>query len=163
MSSHHPQKVLRAQFSLYVNKSGLKPDSFHFTYLKKHNCLPSLERGETARFTQRLNRAVKRGSPIDGITGSRKRIKWKEHPSQNDRLTTRIVWCWSDVFDVEPTSNQSWVVVPYLLSALYPNDLLVLSCEIALFDNGPLLCNNLVHYSVLLHCRRSPSKQTTFA
>ena len=29
-SSHHPQEVLRAQFSLYVHKGGLKPDSFHF-------------------------------------------------------------------------------------------------------------------------------------
>ena len=29
-SSHHPQKVLLAQFSLYVHKGGLKPDSFHF-------------------------------------------------------------------------------------------------------------------------------------
>ena len=29
-SSHHPQEVLLAQFSLYVRKSGLKPDSFHF-------------------------------------------------------------------------------------------------------------------------------------
>ena len=27
-SSHHPQEVL--QFSLYVHKGGLKPDSFHF-------------------------------------------------------------------------------------------------------------------------------------
>ena len=30
-SSHHPQEVLLAQFSLYVHKGGLKPDSFHFT------------------------------------------------------------------------------------------------------------------------------------
>ena len=30
-SSHHPQEVLLAQFSLYVDKGGLKPDSFHFT------------------------------------------------------------------------------------------------------------------------------------
>ena len=29
-SSHHPQEVLLAQFSLYVHKSGLKPDSFLF-------------------------------------------------------------------------------------------------------------------------------------
>ena len=29
-SSHLPQEVLLAQFSLYVDKSGLKPDSFHF-------------------------------------------------------------------------------------------------------------------------------------
>ena len=29
-SSHHPQEVFLAQFSLYVHKGGLKPDSFHF-------------------------------------------------------------------------------------------------------------------------------------
>ena len=29
-SSHHSQEVLLAQFSLYVHKGGLKPDSFHF-------------------------------------------------------------------------------------------------------------------------------------
>ena len=29
-SSHHPQEVLLAQFSLYVYKGGLKPDSFNF-------------------------------------------------------------------------------------------------------------------------------------
>ena len=29
-SSHHPQEVLLAQFSLCVHKGGLKPDSFHF-------------------------------------------------------------------------------------------------------------------------------------
>ena len=32
-SSHHPQEVLLAQFSLYVHKGGLKPDSFHFYYI----------------------------------------------------------------------------------------------------------------------------------
>ena len=33
-SSHHPQEVLLAQFSLYVHKGGIKPDSFHLcTYL----------------------------------------------------------------------------------------------------------------------------------
>ena len=34
-SSHHPQEVLLAQFSLYVHKGGLKPDSFHFIYISK--------------------------------------------------------------------------------------------------------------------------------
>ena len=29
-SSHHPQEVRLAQFSLYVHKGGLKPDSFYF-------------------------------------------------------------------------------------------------------------------------------------
>ena len=56
-SSHHPQEVLLAQFSLYVHKGGLKPDSFHFfkcqhsigqhlnarryiyTYAIRNNCL----------------------------------------------------------------------------------------------------------------------------
>ena len=33
-SSHHPQEVLLAQFSLYVHKGGLKPDSFHFCITK---------------------------------------------------------------------------------------------------------------------------------
>ena len=32
-SSHHPQEVLLAQFSLYVHKGGLKPDSFHFIFV----------------------------------------------------------------------------------------------------------------------------------
>ena len=32
-SSHHPQEVLLAQFSLYVHKGGLKPDSFHCSLL----------------------------------------------------------------------------------------------------------------------------------
>ena len=31
-SSHHPQEVLLAQFSLYVHKGGLKPDSFHLRW-----------------------------------------------------------------------------------------------------------------------------------
>ena len=33
-SSHHPQEVLLAQFSLYVHKGGLKPDSFHLFYIQ---------------------------------------------------------------------------------------------------------------------------------
>ena len=36
-SSHHPQEVLQAQFSLYVHKSGLKPNSFHLTYTTRPN------------------------------------------------------------------------------------------------------------------------------
>ena len=31
-SSHQPQEVLLAQFSLYVHKGGLKPDSFHLIF-----------------------------------------------------------------------------------------------------------------------------------
>ena len=41
-SSHHPQEVLLAQFSLYVHKCGLKPDSFHFfsSYNNHHYIVP---------------------------------------------------------------------------------------------------------------------------
>ena len=39
-SSHHPQEVLLAQFSLYVHKGGLKPDSFHFIFLLSTFPLP---------------------------------------------------------------------------------------------------------------------------
>ena len=35
--SHHPQEVLLVQFSLYVHRGGLKPDSFHFTSLSVHS------------------------------------------------------------------------------------------------------------------------------
>ena len=35
-SSHHPQEVLLAQFSLYVHKGGLKPDSFHLSDNHSH-------------------------------------------------------------------------------------------------------------------------------
>ena len=52
-SSHHPQEVLLAQFSLCVHKGGLKPDSFHFILpqglqalsLTAHS-LPSLTSGD---------------------------------------------------------------------------------------------------------------------
>ena len=43
-SSHHPQEVLLAQFSLYVHKGGLKPDSFHFPVpLRRTNSTPATE------------------------------------------------------------------------------------------------------------------------
>ena len=32
-SSHHPQEVLEAQFSLYVHKGGPKPDLFHLIFI----------------------------------------------------------------------------------------------------------------------------------
>ena len=36
VSSHHPQEVLLAQFSLNVHKGGLKADSFHFQRAQNH-------------------------------------------------------------------------------------------------------------------------------
>ena len=43
-SSHHPQEVLLAQFSLYVHKGGLKPDSFHFISVQLCCCYPKRSR-----------------------------------------------------------------------------------------------------------------------
>ena len=42
-SSHHPQEVLLAQFSLYVHKGGLKPDSFHL-------CAPGVSKFDVLRY-----------------------------------------------------------------------------------------------------------------
>ena len=42
-SSHHPQEVLLAQFSLYVHKGGLKPDSFHFLRLQSPELGPGTQ------------------------------------------------------------------------------------------------------------------------
>ena len=42
-SSHHPQEVLLAQFSLYVHKGGLKPDSFHFFLSLNVSCEINME------------------------------------------------------------------------------------------------------------------------
>ena len=47
VSSHHLQEVLLAQFSLYVHKGGLKPDSFHF--LSSH-CVAFTTRVMTSTF-----------------------------------------------------------------------------------------------------------------
>ena len=49
-SSHHPQEVLLAQFSLYVHKGGLKPDSFHLFHVTPLLKKPSLDRNELSNF-----------------------------------------------------------------------------------------------------------------
>ena len=41
-SSHHPQKVLLAKFSLYVHKRGLKPDSFFLHWMWYHQQFPPM-------------------------------------------------------------------------------------------------------------------------
>ena len=48
-SSHHPQEVLLAQFSLYVHKGGLKPDSFHFYYRTFHTDIVTIQSGVQIR------------------------------------------------------------------------------------------------------------------
>ena len=43
-SSHHPQEVLLAQFSLYVHKGGLKLDSLHFIFHEYITCIYTTSR-----------------------------------------------------------------------------------------------------------------------
>ena len=54
-SSHHPQEVLLAQFSLYVHKGGLKPDSFHFCDGSQMVCLPNSNHGSCFYFFQNFH------------------------------------------------------------------------------------------------------------
>ena len=49
-SSHHPQEVLLAQFSLYVHKGGLKPDSFHFISFTRRRYFSSLLQKQNTRY-----------------------------------------------------------------------------------------------------------------
>ena len=56
-SSHHPQEVLLAQFSLYVHKGGLKPDSFHFI-----SFCPWIELREMKRYLGEIQEAHKSAS-----------------------------------------------------------------------------------------------------
>ena len=55
-SSHHPQEVLLAQFSLYVHKGGLKPDSFHFICTPVHLCIFALCLPNTTLYSSTDNR-----------------------------------------------------------------------------------------------------------
>ena len=68
-SSHHPQEVLLAQFSLYVHKGGLKPDSFHFIFVftlnTTHYALPT--RGDTPVQRQTAVTAVHRVQMVNII------------------------------------------------------------------------------------------------
>ena len=52
-SSHHPQEVLLAQFSLYVHKGGLKPDSFHFISPVMHTVMES--HGKVMEYHSRIS------------------------------------------------------------------------------------------------------------
>ena len=51
VSSHHPQEVLLAQFSLYVHKGGLKPDSFHFIYELYYRQVANFQKGPNKQCT----------------------------------------------------------------------------------------------------------------
>ena len=74
-SSHHPQEVLLAQFSLYVHKGGLKPDSFHII------CSNERTRMETALIACKIQRHC-----IHGVTP--KFFSLWTAPTQNTGIVT---------------------------------------------------------------------------
>ena len=53
-SSHHPQEVLLAQFSLYVHKGGLKPDSFHLLSAREDVAWPNMRHTNILRWFLQL-------------------------------------------------------------------------------------------------------------
>ena len=65
-SSHHPQEVLLAQFSLCVHKGGLKPDSFHFISMAASRVIPG----------RCIYPADPRCSPNVGIMLGQRRRRW---------------------------------------------------------------------------------------
>ena len=54
-SSHHPQEVLLAQFSLYVHKGGLKPDSFHLFRIGRDGHLDQSEAYDISQIVQNIS------------------------------------------------------------------------------------------------------------
>ena len=52
--SHHPQEVHLAQFSLYVHKGGLKPDSFHFSF-----CTPCMGIGNKTAHVRTIRSTIR--------------------------------------------------------------------------------------------------------
>ena len=96
-SSHHPQEVLLAQFSLYVHKGGQKPDLFHFLPP------PSLISQWTRLYcTMYLVHTMQAYPPNTG--------------SMMDQCRSPLlVQCRSIVFDAGPILKQDWVIVPCLL------------------------------------------------
>ena len=107
-SSHHPQEVLLAQFSLYVHKGGLKPDSFHFA---GHYQCQKLWRIDINRLRlphyqfQKLWRI-----DIKTTTGQRGvpyKCLWTEMPPNVVLMLDQRRRCWSNI----ETLLQHWVLV----------------------------------------------------
>ena len=98
-SSHHPQDVLLAQLSLYVHKSGLKPDSFNLIF----NYVPPLyTEGETYRFTSHRSCCL----CVSVCFFVRVCRRSKRHVHQ------MLIQCWPTVCDDDPTLGSCRLVLP---------------------------------------------------
>ena len=78
-SSHHPQEVLLAQFSLYVHKGGLKPDSFHFYVCTHISGLVKLKKIQKSE----KNSGIGQTAPTHTIFFSNMYNNKKQHKNKN--------------------------------------------------------------------------------
>ena len=96
-SSHHPQEVLLAQFSLYVHKGGLKPDSFHFISLS-----PTSENNtwQSQAVTHPIMNRVRSclTSVIEPIMMSERRIPYRDIELSN-------MFQWTNVYMIHEKNN----------------------------------------------------------
>ena len=84
-SSHHPQEVLLAQFSLYVHSGGLKPDSFHF--LKYIFALDELKKYKVDRSIFGLYKQY----TLNNIGSSERTLQYYYHAAQENPCRV-ILW-----------------------------------------------------------------------
>ena len=119
-SSHHPQEVLLARFSLYVHKGGLKPDSFHFSNIKTLYMTSSSGRflcrilGFIHSLHSKNMWVISTNHQI--ICIQKTRGKFYSHTAdtacaaQQTWCTDPILfWCWASFIDSRPALKYYWV------------------------------------------------------
>ena len=96
-SSHHPQDILLAQFSIYVQKGGLKPDSFHLYYFMQ--CWTNVENVVPTLYKCYTN--------VLCLLGCRRTF------SQTLYIYSMLAQCWASVADVGLALKQHWINVSF--------------------------------------------------
>ena len=117
-SSHHPQEVLLAQFSLYVHKGGLKPDSFHFiSFLKlldpKHVLICPVNTKQLYDFMQCWTNVEDVGPTLYKWYTNVLYLLGRRTFSQTLYIYSMLVQCWASVADVGLALIQHWINVPF--------------------------------------------------
>ena len=120
-SSHHAQEVLLAQFNLYVHKSGIKPDSFHFFHTRnKLNMAGSIALCEAQwKSTRRCVYVEWTSTVVSSGYALFSTELCRDHSQQTRDIHPRLIQCWSTVCDAGPTLYQHWVNVSRLLGGIW--------------------------------------------
>ena len=108
-SSHHPQEVLLAQFSLYVHKGGLKPDSFHFLFDVNSYSIPQNRRTSTTHHSLTVSDTVTRQNQliIYGIVG---KVKLGHFSTSHHIKSDVSLSCISLIF---PSLITMWIITAH--------------------------------------------------